>query len=145
MPGRTIPSRWPPWPQLLFNPYKHESKAEDEQYQKLIGSQYGSEALRQSWIETCKGLEAITENIIVNGNSVIPILELDEILEADDAVKDKLRAIGCFVVREAVPRTQATEWYHELKGYVEDNKGSITGSRSSPLLVTAVPTNLTFH
>jgi hypothetical protein len=143
MPGRITSSRWPPWPQLIFNPFKHEPKPEDEQYQKLIGTQYGSEALRRSWIETCKELNTITENIVANGNSVIPILELDEILDASESVRDRLRAIGCFVVRGAVPRTQATEWYHELKGYVEDNKGSITGMHSSLQDIATVSIGLT--
>jgi hypothetical protein len=44
------------------------------------------------------------------------------------AKKEELKTVGCFVVRGVVSKNEATEWYHQLKGYVAGNKESVTGS-----------------
>jgi hypothetical protein len=126
MPGR-IDTKWSPWPQLTLVTAKGVQPGTEE-YTKAILSTYGGEALKTSWIQVCKRLESITDNIASQGNSVIPELGLEEFLSADRGTKDKLKDIGCFIVRQVVSEQQATEWYHELKGYVEDNKAQITGT-----------------
>jgi hypothetical protein len=125
MPGR-IDARWSPWPQLTLATAKGVQPGTEE-YTETILSTYGSEALKTSWIQVCKRLEYITDNIASQGNSVIPQLGLEDFLTAAVGTKHKLKDIGCFIVRQVVSEQQATEWYHELKGYVNDNEAQITG------------------
>jgi hypothetical protein len=116
MPGR-IDARWSPWPQLTLATAKGVQPGTEE-YTETILSTYGSEALKTSWIP---------DNIASQGNSVIPQLGLEDFLTAAVGTKHKLKDIGCFIVRQVVSEQQATEWYHELKGYVNDNEAQITG------------------
>jgi hypothetical protein len=125
MPGR-IDTRWSPWPQLTLATAKGVQPGTEE-YTKALLSTYGAEALKTSWIQVCKRLESITDKITSQGNSVIPQLGLEDFLTADEGTKDKLKDIGCFIVRQVVSEQQATEWYHELKEYVGDNKAQVTG------------------
>jgi hypothetical protein len=126
MPGR-IDSKWLPWPQLTLATAKGVQPGTEE-YTKAILSTYGAEALKKSWIQVCKRLESITDDIASQGNSVIPQLGLEDFLAADIDMKNKLKDTGCFIVRQVVSEQHATDWYHELKGYVEDNKTLITGT-----------------
>jgi hypothetical protein len=125
MPGR-IDTKWSPWPQLTLATAKGVQPGTEE-YTKAILSTYGAEALKTSWIQVCKRLESITDNIASQGNLVIPELGLKDFLTANGDTKEKLKDTGCFIVRQVVSEQQATEWYHELKGYVEYNKARITG------------------
>jgi hypothetical protein len=125
MPGR-IDTKWSPWPQLTPATAKGVQPGTEE-YTKAILFHYGAEALKTSWIQVCKRLESITDNIASQGNLVIPELGLEDFLTANGDTKEKLKDTGCFVVRQVVSEQQATEWYHELKGYVEYNKARITG------------------
>jgi hypothetical protein len=125
MPGR-IDTKWSPWPQLTLATAKGVQPGTEE-YTKAILSTYGAEALKTSWIQVCKRLESITDNIASQGNLVIPELGLEDFLTANGDTKEKLKYTGCFIVRQVVSEQQATEWYHELKGYVEYNKARITG------------------
>jgi hypothetical protein len=119
---------WALWPQ--FNASKGELPTEYARYKQAIIDQYGVEAVTQSWLRTCKSLELLTTKIAKAGTSFIPVLTLDEILSATEKQKDHLREIGCFVVRNAVPRTDATAWFHSLKSYVKNNQDEITGMHS---------------
>ena len=125
MPGR-IDNKWSPWPQLTLATAKGVQPGTEE-YTKTILSTYGAEALEASWIQVCKKLESITDRIASQGNAVIPELGLEDFLTADVDTKNKLKDTGCFIVRQIVSEQQATDWYHELKKYVEDNKSQITG------------------
>lgn len=79
-------------------------------------------------MKTCKSLTALTAEIEQQATSIIPVLTLDEILNASEEKKDELREVGCFVVRCVVERAEATDWFQGLKGYVADNKAAITGA-----------------
>jgi len=119
---------WPPWP--IFTAEKGENKSDNVTYKRTIVEKYGADAIRQSWLETCQALKHITTEIESKKTGVIPVLSLEEILSATEEIKDHLKNVGCFVVRGVVPRTEATQWYWDLKGYVEENKESITGNYS---------------
>ena len=134
MPGRAD-DKWSPWPQLTLATAKGVQPGTEE-CTKIILSTYGAEALKKSWIEVCKRLESVTDGIASQGNSVIPQLGLEEFLAADVATRDTLKNTGCFIVRQVVSEQQATDWYHELKGYVEDNKAQITGMSSDFFVFT---------
>jgi hypothetical protein len=131
MPHSTTVSStyWPPWP--IFLAEKGENKPENVTYKRTIVKKYGTEAIRQSWLETCKTLERVTAEIEEKKTDIIPVLTLDEILNASEEEKEHLKSVGCFVVRGVVPRNEATQWYWDLKGYVEENRDSITGTHNS--------------
>jgi len=134
MLGR-VDDRWSPWPQLTLATAKGVQPGTEE-YTKAILSTYGAEALRKSWIQVCERLRTVTDNIASQGSSVIPQLGLEDFLTADGSTRDKLKDTGCFIVRQVVSEQQATDWYHELKGYVEDNKAHITGVSSDYIFHT---------
>jgi hypothetical protein len=123
----TIPSLnyWPPWP--LFSVEKGENKPENVTYKRIIVEKYGAESIRRSWLQTCASLQQVTAEIEAKKTDIIPVLTFNEILNASEEKKEELKSLGCFVVRGVVPREEATRWYWDLKGYVEDNKKSITG------------------
>lgn len=125
MPG-LINKNWSPWPQLTFATAKGVQSG-NEEYTKAILRTYGAEALKRSWIQVCKRLKSVTDRIVLHGNSVLPELGLEDFLNADAETKNILKDTGCFIVRQVVTEQQATKWYHELKGYVENNKAQITG------------------
>jgi len=125
MPGR-VDNRWSPWPQLTLATAKGVQPGTEE-YTKAIVSTYGAEALKKSWIQVCERLKSVTDNIASQGNSVIPQLGLEDFLTADLSTKQKLKDTGCFIVRQVVSEQQATDWYHGLKRYVQDNEAQITG------------------
>jgi hypothetical protein len=122
----TAPSTyWPPWP--IFSAEKGENKPENVTYKRTIVGKYGAEAIRQSWLEICKILERVTAEIAAKNTEIIPVLTLEELLNASEETKEQLKNIGCFVVRGVLPRNEATQWYWDLKGYAEENRESITG------------------
>ena len=125
MPG-LVNTKWSPWPQLTLATAKGVQPG-TEAYTKAILDTYGAEGLKRSWIQVCQRLQSVTDRIALQGNTVIPQLGLEDFLTAGASTKNILRDTGCFVVRQVVPEQQATDWYHELKGYVEDNKSQITG------------------
>ncbi|KAE9369071.1 DUF1479-domain-containing protein [Stipitochalara longipes BDJ] len=123
MPG--ILKAWPPWPQLVES--KGELKPGNARYKQEIFDKYGAEAICQSWLNTCKALEALTAEIAAKRTAIIPVLALDEILNMSEQKKEELKGVGCFVVRDVVPRSEAAAWFRDLKQYVADNKDEITG------------------
>jgi hypothetical protein len=122
----SILKAWPPWPR--FTESNGELKTENCQYKQEIMEKYGEEAIQQSWLKTCRNLEVLTAKVAAKGTSTIPVLTLNEILNASKERKDELKEVGCFVVRGVVDRFEATGWFQGLKRYVEDNKKVITGA-----------------
>ncbi|KAG0648994.1 hypothetical protein D0Z07_5009 [Hyphodiscus hymeniophilus] len=116
---------WPPWP--LFNAQKAENRPENVNIKQEIIQRYGEEGIRRSWLQTCATLEQVTAEIEAKKTAMIPALTLDELLNASEEKKQALRSLGCFVVRGVVPRNEATQWYWDLKGYVNENRDHITG------------------
>jgi hypothetical protein len=124
MPG--VLKAWLPWPQFIES--KGESRTGSAQYKQEIVAKYGAKAIQESWLRTCKSLEVLTAQIAVKGASILPVLMLDEMLNAYEEKKGELKEVGCFVIRDVVPRSGATVWFQGLKQYVADNKDEITGT-----------------
>jgi hypothetical protein len=95
--------------------------------------------------EPARTWKILAAEIAAKGTSIIPELTLVEILNATEKKKDELKGVGCFVVRDAVPRSEATTWVNGLKKYVTDNKDAITGQyipANSPSVVKSTDLNL---
>jgi hypothetical protein len=123
-----ITKAWPPWPQFVES--KGELRAGNARYKQGIVDKYEADGIRQSWLKTCKALNALTAEIAAKGSAIIPVLTLDEILNTSKESKEELKDVGCFVVRDVVPRPEAAAWFQSLKQYVADNKDEITGGYS---------------
>lgn len=129
MPGALIPGalhEWPAWSEYTFE--KSEKGPSLTQYKKDIVARYGEEALRQSWLKVCAELEKVTDEIAQKGSSIIPEIAYDDFFKLSAEEQEKIKSVGCFVVRQAVSEDLATEWFTTAKTYVADNKASVTGS-----------------
>ncbi|KAF7561093.1 hypothetical protein G7046_g3041 [Stylonectria norvegica] len=123
MSGKAVP--WPDWPE--FNPSTAEGGDDLVGYKQAIVEKYGQEALVKSWLKVCKELESVTEKIATGGNSVIPIVEYDDVFSLSSEKKQDLKDVGCFVVRNVFKSEQADTWFKDLKEYVAANSQSIKG------------------
>ncbi|KAF7543075.1 hypothetical protein G7Z17_g11042 [Cylindrodendrum hubeiense] len=136
MPGQV--RNWPAWPEFTK---QGSIEAEDPDFlatKKAVIAQYGADALRQSWIAVCEQLQAVTDEIAIKGQSIIPILNADEIIRngLTDDQKAEMKSIGAFVVRGVLPESEATAHYADLRKYVADNKGRINGwPKESPAML----------
>ncbi|KAG4263122.1 hypothetical protein FPRO03_10485 [Fusarium proliferatum] len=125
MPGPI--RQWPAWPEYTSENAASSKDPEFLEVKKAIISEYGAEALQQSWIKVCKELERITDEIIEKGNTIIPVFDTQQIIEDGFLPEQeaKIKRIGSFVCRNTVPHEKATTLYSDLKTYVADNKDSI--------------------
>lgn len=125
MPHRE--SSWPAgWPS--FTPEdNYPSNTYQEELKKAIISEYGADALRQAWVKTCNTLESVTSRIAEAGPSAVPIFTYDEVTSpgSEDAL-NRMKETGCFIVRGAIPRDEASHYFEDLKEFIAQNP-SITG------------------
>lgn len=127
MPGAL--SKWPAWPEFTAAKGEADPTGEFIQYKKNIVAIYGEEAIRRSWLKVCKELETVTDEIAEKGTLAIPEVQYEDLFTLNPERKEALKNTGCFVVREAVPRNLATEWFNDLKTYVADNRPNISGMK----------------
>jgi hypothetical protein len=125
MPGRV--SNWPAgWPS--FTPKDNDPNDTYQQdLKKQIIAEYGKDNLRQAWIKTCKDVTTSMTEISKQGSASIPIFTLEEVLGPNsDKVMNRMKAAGCFVIREVVARKEADGMFKDLQNFVGKNS-SITG------------------
>lgn len=122
---------WPAWPEFTHD--KGELDPDNVRVKKKIAAEYGEGALRKSWLAVCKKLESLTKEIEEKQTAMIPELTYDDFFALDEVAREKLKDVGCFVIRGAVPSETAKSWFEGLQSYVEDNKDSITGQCLSSL------------
>ncbi|OHE98578.1 hypothetical protein CORC01_06029 [Colletotrichum orchidophilum] len=127
MPGSV--RDWPAWPEYTSKD-THELKDPDFlNTKKAIISQYGGEALRDSWLRVCEQLKAVTDEIVGKGRTIIPVFDAYTLLDKGftETERDEVKRVGTFVVRGVIPKPEATQHYADLKRYVADNKQKIQG------------------
>lgn len=125
MPGAL--KTWPSWPEFTASKGEEDLTGELIQYKKNIISIYGEEAIQKSWLEVCKELETITDEIADKGTSAIPEIQYDEMFSMGEVEKQNLKDTGCFVVRGIIEEEQANTWFKDLKEYVADNRANVGG------------------
>ncbi|KAH6667542.1 hypothetical protein B0J14DRAFT_642465 [Halenospora varia] len=125
MPGAL--KTWPSWPEFTASKGEEDLTGELIQYKKNIISIYGKEAIQKSWLEVCKELETITDEIADKGTSAIPEIQYDEMFSMGEVEKQNLKDTGCFVVRGIIEEEQANTWFKDLKEYVADNRANVGG------------------
>ena len=117
--------KWPNWP--AFSQDNAEVNDDLAGYKKAIIARYGREALTESWLKVCKTLESVTNEISTVGSAMIPEVQFEDFLALSEGQKQKLKDIGCFVVKNVFAPEQADEWYEALKEYVASNEQNING------------------
>ncbi|KAJ5359444.1 uncharacterized protein N7496_011857 [Penicillium cataractarum] len=129
---------WPAWAE-----YTHEgpNEAADPEFlavKKAIIAEYGTSAIRKSWIKVCKELQSVTDEIAEKGNKVIPVFDTTKILTSGFtcAQKNEIKRVGAFVCRATVPEKETKKLYDNLKQFIADNEGSIKGwPKESPSML----------
>ena len=116
---------WPDWPELT--PETGELDPGNVKIKKEIATMYGEAALRKSWLAVCERLKTLVDEIATKRTGVIPELAYDDVFKLGEEGKQRLRDVGCFVVRGLVPETTANNWFEDLNKYVQENKGAIGG------------------
>lgn len=125
----SITQEWPAWPEFA-SPDPAENKDSNLlSIKKAIITEYGVDALRQSWIKVCTELEAITDEIVVKGNTIVPTFDTTRVLEKgfSDSEKAEIKRIGAFVCRATIPEDEANMLYKDMSQYVAENKAYIQG------------------
>jgi hypothetical protein len=139
MPSRT--SSWPSgWPS--FTPKDNDpSDAFQKDLKANIIAEYGAEAFRNSWIKTCNALNDLTSRIASRGNAAIPILSYNEVaLGNNDEIKERMKATGCFIIRDVIPKAEAIQHFQDLKTFITDNKTlSLDSQQEASRSTTYIP------
>jgi hypothetical protein len=119
---------WPAWPEFTSPSSKYSDDPDFLRTKKAVIERYGRDALSRSWVQVCRDLATVTEEIEEKRNSIIPIFDTQQVLAAGgftDQQRDSAKKIGCFVFRGTVPSEEVNQLYAQLKQYLRDNDGSI--------------------
>lgn len=110
-----------------FTPENGETGVEFVECKRAVVAKYGSDGIKKSWIEVCRELEKITDEIASKKTLVIPEIEYSEFAGLSAEGKQEMRDAGCFVVRGVIDKEVADGWFKDLKGYIADNKNDVSG------------------
>lgn len=120
---------WPDWPEMRRE--TGELDPENIKIKKEIEATYGEAALRKSWLAVCDRLKSLTDEITTKRTSAIPELAYDDFFKLGEEEKQRLRDVGCFVIRGLVPEETANAWFEDLNTYLQENKGAVGGKQTS--------------
>ncbi|KAL2203178.1 DUF1479-domain-containing protein [Sarocladium strictum] len=127
MPG--VLQSWPAWPEF-DQPDKTTTGPDFAKAKQEVIQQYGEEAIRQSWLQVCSNLKAVTERLIADGTASFPVLEMSEVEQNSgltEARTAEIKAAGCCIVRSVLPEEDATKHFANMRQFVQDNKDTIQG------------------
>ena len=124
---RSVTQEWPAWPEFASPDHAEGKDINLLSIKKAIIAEYGVDTLRQSWIKVCNELRAITDEIVVKGNTIIPTFDTTRILTNgfSDFDQAEIKRIGAFVCRATIPEDEADMLYKDMSEYVANNKASI--------------------
>ena len=130
MPAETV--EWPPWKEFVLDKSVSEQYQKDNDYttsKKAVIEEFGEDALRKSWLKTCAELEKVTEEIEAKGSKIMPEITLQEVLQnkVSDETKDEIKRVGCFIVRDVIPKQEADGLFRDLKQFMETNRSLVKG------------------
>lgn len=128
MPAQTW--EWPAWPEFTAQGIKNTEDPEFLSVKKAVIDRYGGDALRRGWLQVCKDLESVTEEIAAKGSSIIPVFDTETVLAAGgftDSQREEVKRIGTLVFRATVSEAETSNLYSELKQYIADNREAIKG------------------
>jgi hypothetical protein len=85
-----------------------------------IIKKYGAENLQVSWKKTCKALTKVTSRLAAYGNASVPIFTYGELL--DKSKLETMKAAGCCIIRGVILKSNAEQYFKDLKTFINDNK-----------------------
>jgi len=112
------------WPE--YTKEEAELDTDNVRIKKEIAAQYGEDALRRSWNAVCKQLEILAQ-AIKDGTSLIHVFSYEDFFKMTDLEKEEIKRRGCMVVRGTIPEETAKSWFQDIKTYLQENEGIITG------------------
>jgi hypothetical protein len=126
MPGRI--AEWPSgWPSFTAETDHDPSDKYQEDLKREIIQHYGPDALYEAWTKTCASLKLTTERIAKDGANSIPVFDFNHIIDGrNDEAISRMKAAGCFIVRDVVPHAEVAMLFKELRDFVSKND-KITG------------------
>jgi hypothetical protein len=85
------------------------------------------EALRQSWVDVCTELQAVTHERVMKCNTIFPAFDTAHIFANgfSDSDQAEIKRMGAFVCRTTIPEDEANALYKDMSKYVADNIASI--------------------
>ncbi|KAJ5992053.1 hypothetical protein N7451_007777 [Penicillium sp. IBT 35674x] len=119
-------NKWPQWPEFTVSDVPLQSEDRMKGYNRAIVAEHGKQSLRKAWIKTCERLEQNTQQLITEGSSIIPVLEYEDLENFDNNEKQRMKELGCFVIREVIPQGEVFSQYRSLQGLIASNKESIS-------------------
>lgn len=138
-------NKWPQWPEFTLSDVPAQSEERMKGYKKAIVAEHGEQSLRNAWIKTCERLEQITQQLITEGSSIIPVLEYENLENLGDNEKQRMKELGCFVIRGVIPQDEVSSHYKSLKEYIASNKESISGACSHLSVIIFQASNLRYY
>ncbi|PVH72108.1 duf1479 domain-containing protein [Cadophora sp. DSE1049] len=91
-----------------------------------IITEYGADNLRIAWIKTCNALSSVKSRLESQGNTAIPTFQADDVL-LNSNLLETMKDAGCCIIHGVVPKSEASQYFEDLKRFIEDNKDTITG------------------
>ena len=85
--------QWPAWTEYAYGGMKENGDLDFLAVKKAIIAEYGTEALRRSWIKVCNELQKVTDDIRERGNKIIPVYDTAEILKKGFTDAQKYRCL----------------------------------------------------
>lgn len=121
-------SRWPDWKEYDIG----QDNSADSTFSSVkseIISQYGEDAIRQSWLKVCKNLEAITDELEALGTEAVPVYHFEELHDRglSESQQERIKAKGCCVIRGVLDVEETDSLFRDLKDFAAQNKDNITG------------------
>lgn len=126
MPART--SSWPSgWPS--FNPSDNDpSDSYQRNLKAAIIAEYGADNLRTAWVKTCHALQDVTSQLAAAGSKAVPIFSYDDVVSSNNmTVLAAMKAAGCFIIRNVIPKDEAEQHFQDLQAFIADNRDIVTG------------------
>ncbi|KAK6542953.1 hypothetical protein TWF694_006889 [Orbilia ellipsospora] len=128
MPAKTeVPGQlreWPAWQEYGLKDRSAEAEYLDAK--RAVIEEYGQEKLTKGWIRVCEQLAKITEEIIQQGNEIIPVCSAETLQKGFSSEEEaRIKKTGCVIVRGVIPEEEARKQYNEVHKYIHDNMDTI--------------------
>lgn len=92
-----------------------------------ILSKYGVKNLRNAWVSVVSALEQENKTIKERGLSSWPEIDFSDLGKLPEGISDKVRERGIVIVRNILPKEQATSWKEDLHEYLQNNPDVLPG------------------
>ncbi|KAL1868347.1 hypothetical protein Plec18167_008272 [Paecilomyces lecythidis] len=120
---------WPAWHEFTEETKIYTQDPDFARIKQEVVSQYGKEAICESWLKTCRALEAVTEDIAAKEGDFIPVFEASYVINQGftESETRRIKEIGCLIVHQVISEDEAGYQYEKLQEYISNNQEHIRG------------------